>query len=75
MTQEKIQINIEFDGKNYHGWAKPQESSPQPNKFAVILDNRPWGYLWYSGNKWESEPMHKPALTKAIGDYIHCWYE
>ena len=57
MEDKIFDIEFEYSGKKYKGWANPSEKETdtgKPVSFHVVLNNISLGYLSFTNNQWTS---------------------
>lgn len=73
-----LHLSIDYKGKHIEGEALPLNGNKVqgvPLVHQLIIDGKDYGLISCAKERWSAEQIKDPELVKAIGNYIHAWYE
>ncbi|HTE25413.1 hypothetical protein [Flavitalea sp.] len=71
---DRIPIDFEYKGKDYHGEFMPVQGSGNPSAFQLIINNYYIGNLRYSDG-WVFDGHEMNEMAEEFGAYITAWYQ
>ena len=78
MNHEPIDIQLEFEGIRYTGWATPSEKEHEdgwPTSFHVVLNETFFGNISTDKGKWLVDEQRPDGLAEAVGAAIYARYK
>jgi hypothetical protein len=75
---KSMHLSIDYNGKHIEGEALPLNGPKIQNVPLVhhlIIGGKDYGMIRCAKKNWSADKIKDPELVKAIGNYIHAWYE
>jgi hypothetical protein len=73
MQSEPIDIQLDFEGTHYTGWATPSEKEYDdgwPKSFHVVLNETLFGNVTIDNGKWLVDEQRPDGMAEAVGAAI-----
>lgn len=73
MQDEPIDIQLDFDGIHYAGWATPSDKQYEdgwPKSFHVVLNETFFGNVSLDNGKWLVDEQRPDGMAEAVGASI-----
>jgi hypothetical protein len=77
MSQEPIDIALDFDGIHYTGWATPSDKYQEngwPKSFHVVLNETFFGNVSFYNGKWLLDEQRPDGMVDVVGAAIKSKY-
>jgi len=74
----RLHLSIDYKGRHIKGEALPMNAPVQqgiPLVHKLIIEGEDYGMIRCTKENWLADKIKDPELVKAIGNYIHAWYE
>jgi hypothetical protein len=78
MSHEPIDIQLDFNGVHYAGWATPNEKQHEdgwPKSFHVVLNETMFGNVSRDNDQWLVDEQRPEGMANVVGKAIAAAYK